>query len=131
MKPRSAKNKGVRFQNWVRDTILKYFPGLTGHVKCAVMGEKGADVQLSPEAAEIFPFAIECKNQEKWSVAKYWEQTTQEAERLGLNPLLFMTKNKHPKLAVVEAETFIEIIHRYAAYKHMIDELTGDLEDDV
>ena len=47
MKPRSAKNKGKRLQNKVRDLILEKFNKLeTDDVRSITMGDSGEDILL-------------------------------------------------------------------------------------
>ena len=71
MKTRSAKNKGKRLQNSVRDILLETFTQLEeDDIKSTTMGESGEDIQLSPAARKLIPYAIECKNQEKINI---WE----------------------------------------------------------
>ena len=66
MKSRSAKNKGKRLQNKVRDLILEKFNTLEDDdVRSTTMGDSGEDVLLSPAARKLFPFSIECKNKKK------------------------------------------------------------------
>ena len=69
MKTRSAKNKGKRLQNSVRDILLETFTQLEeDDIKSTTMGESGEDIQLSPAARKLIPYAIECKNQEKINI---------------------------------------------------------------
>ena len=59
MKSRSAKNKGKRLQNQVRDLILEKFQQLEeDDVRSTTMGDSGEDVLLSPFARRLFPFSI-------------------------------------------------------------------------
>ena len=75
MKTRSAKNKGKRLQNSVRDILLETFTQLEeDDVKSTTMGESGEDIQLSPAARKLIPFAFECKNQEKLNIWSALEQ---------------------------------------------------------
>ena len=107
MKPRSAKNKGVRLQNWCRDRVLEAFPALSkADVKCAVMGESGMDLHLSTIAQEVFPWAVEAKNTERVQLWRYWDQCVENAED-GLRPLLIIKSNNRAPVAVVDAEWFI------------------------
>jgi len=47
LKPQSAKAKGRKLQQWVRDQILQRFPTLsTDDVRSTSMGASGEDVQL-------------------------------------------------------------------------------------
>jgi len=55
MKPRSAKNKGKRLQNAVRDMILENFTQLEpDDVVSTLMGDSGTDIKLSPAARKLF-----------------------------------------------------------------------------
>ena len=75
MKTRSAKNKGKRLQNDVRDLILETFTELEpDDVRSTTMGDSGEDVLLSPAARKLFPFSVECKNQEKLNIWSSLEQ---------------------------------------------------------
>ncbi len=61
MKTRSAKNKGKRLQNSVRDILLETFTELEpDDIKSTTMGESGEDIQLSPAACKLIPYAFEC-----------------------------------------------------------------------
>ena len=63
MKPRSAKNKGRRLQNFVRDLLRKTFPKLEDDdIKSQTMGMPGEDIVLSPAAKRAIPYSFECKN---------------------------------------------------------------------
>ena len=99
MKTRSAKNKGKRLQNNVRDLLLETFTELEpDDIKSTTMGEIGEDIQLSPAARKLIPYAIECKNQEKiniWESLKQAESNSEkgkpaQSKHLG-QPLLFAT----------------------------------------
>jgi hypothetical protein len=70
------------------------------------MGASGEDIMLSPTAREKFPFAVECKNQERISIWKSYEQAKLNAE--FHEPLLIIKRNNHEPLAVVNARYFIE-----------------------
>ena len=113
MNIRSAKNKGKRLQNWVRDAILKLFPTLQkDDVKSTVMGDSGEDVQLSPAARLLFPFAIECKNREADSgIWKAWDQCIVHATKAGatINPVMIFKKNGKSPLAIIDAELFLSM----------------------
>ena len=62
MKSRSAKNKGKRLQNSVRDLLLETFNQLEpDDIRSAIMGESGEDIKLSPAARKIIPYSFECK----------------------------------------------------------------------
>jgi predicted ATPase with chaperone activity len=110
MKPRSAKNKGKRLQNEICEEILKAFPQLEpDDVKSAIMGESGTDIKLSPAARKLFPFSVECKNQEKLNVWSALEQA-QENTTMGTDPLLVFKRNRSTTFVAMELETFFNLL---------------------
>jgi len=66
IKTQSAKNKGRRLQQHLRDRIYYYFPWLTeGDVESRSMGASGTDLVLSPLARRTIPISFECKKTKK------------------------------------------------------------------
>jgi hypothetical protein len=107
MKTQSAKAKGRRLQQWVRDQVLESYPKLTeDDVRSTGMGQSGADLQLSAAAKEAFPFEVECKNQERLNLWQSFEQC--ESNAIEREPLLIVKKNCCAPLAVVDAEWLFE-----------------------
>lgn len=106
MKPQSAKAKGRKFQQWVRDQLISVLDISEKDCKSTSMGAGGADVQLSSAAHEKFPYAIECKAQQSISVWAAYKQAQTHGDG---EPLLFITRNHGPKLVVVDAEYFIKL----------------------
>ena len=79
MKTRSAKAKGRRLQNKIRDLLLEEFKELEpDDIRTAIMGETGEDIKLSPAARRKIPYSFECKNQEKINI---WESLNQAEEK--------------------------------------------------
>ena len=69
MKTQSAKAKGRKLQQWVRDLILETWNELEpDDVRSTSMGAGGEDLQLSPAARRKFGYSVECKNVEKLNV---------------------------------------------------------------
>ena len=59
---KTAKQKGRLGQQEIRDALLEAFPELEpDDVKSTVMGDTGADIQLSPAARKLIPISIEVK----------------------------------------------------------------------
>jgi hypothetical protein len=112
---RSRKNKGKRLQNKIRDLILESFPVLENDdVLSTTMGEAGIDVKLSPAARKLFPYSIECKNQERlgiWSAIEQAESNKKQDTELAL----FFTKNHSKIYVTIEAEHFFNIIDRISS----------------
>jgi hypothetical protein len=110
MKTRSAKNKGKRLQNNIRDILLETFKEQLepDDIKSTTMGESGEDIQLSPAARKLIPYAIECKNQEKLNIWESLKQAESNSEK-G-KPVLIFKRNRSKTYAVLEIQDFIDLI---------------------
>ena len=109
MKSRSAKNKGKRLQNNVRDLLLETFNQLEpDDIKSAIMGESGEDIKLSPAARKLIPYSFECKNQEALNI---WSSLEQAETNAGdHDPVLIFKRNRTKTYAVIDIKKFIELI---------------------
>lgn len=110
MKTRSAKSKGRRLQNQVKELLLEAFTELEpDDIRTAIMGETGEDIKLSPAARREIPFSFECKNQEKINI---WSSLEQAEENSGdSKPVLIFKRNRSKTYAVLEIDDFIDIIN--------------------
>ena len=110
MKTRSAKNKGKRLQNNVRDLILEKFTQLEpDDVRSTTMGDSGEDILLSPAARKLFPFSVECKNQEKLNI---WSSLEQAENNSGKHtPLLIFKRNRTKTYAVLELNELLKLLN--------------------
>jgi hypothetical protein len=109
MKTSSAKQKGRKLQQWVRDQFLAIFPDLEpDDVRSTSMGAGGEDVQLSPAARKLIPLVIECKNVEKLNVWAAYDQAKEHKEK-G-EPVVVMKKNHREPLVVIDAEYFFRML---------------------
>ena len=111
MKPRSAKNKGKRLQNKIRDLILEKFDSKLEQddVRSITMGDSGEDILLSPAARRVFPFSVECKNQEKLNI---WGALEQAEENSGNHvPLVIFKRNRTKTYAVLEFDKLLELLN--------------------
>ena len=110
MKAQSAKAKGRRLQQAVRDAILDSFPTLeSDDVRSTSMGAGGEDVQLSPAARKLFPYSVECKSLAKIAVFNYYEQATGHGAH---EPLVVIKQDRAKPLAVVDLEHFMKLVRR-------------------
>ena len=110
MKPRSAKNKGKRLQNKVRDIILEKFDKLEpDDVRSITMGDSGEDILLSPAARRLFPFSVECKNQEKLNIWGALEQAEINSDKHA--PLVVFKRNRSKTYAVLEFDKLLELLN--------------------
>ena len=110
MRTSSAKAKGRRLQDWMRKHLVDKL-GLapdTDMVRTAVMGESGADVQLMGDLKMRFPYAIECKNQEKLK-GIYDVLAQAESHSTYLQPLAVLKMNRKNPIVVLDAEHFLEV----------------------
>ena len=110
MKTRSAKAKGRRLQNKIRDLLLEEFKELEpDDIRTAIMGETGEDIKLSPAARRKITYSFECKNQEKLSI---WSSLEQAAENSGdYPPVLIFKRNRSKTYVTIELEEFIKLIN--------------------
>ena len=110
MKTRSAKNKGKRLQNDVRDLILETFKELEpDDVRSTTMGDSGEDVLLSPAARKLFPFSVECKNQEKLNI---WSSLEQAEDNAGPHiPLLVFKRNRSKTYVAMNIDYLMDLLN--------------------
>ena len=110
MNTRSRKNKGKRLQNKVRDLLLEQFKDVLEQddVRSTTMGESGEDIQLSPAARKLIPYAIECKNQESLSIWKSLEQAENNSN--GYEPLLIFKRNRSKTYVTMDIKEFLRLL---------------------
>lgn len=109
MRPQSAKAKGRRLQQQIRDLILELYPDLTSDdVRSTGMGQQGEDIQLSPKAREYIPFQIECKNKKEVAVINWLEQ--QASEHGDHIPIVIAKQNYSDPVVVIDAVTFFKLL---------------------
>ena len=108
----SAKAKGRRLQQLVAEKISK----LTGIpfgkdelIESREMGQSGVDIKLIGEAREKFPYSVECKAQETWSVHSWIEQAKTNVMP-GTEWLLVCKKSGKQPVAVIDLETFFRLL---------------------
>lgn len=106
MKVQSAKGKGRRLQQWVRDQLIEQLEIHPEDIESRSMGAGGEDLIMARAAREKFPFSIECKNVEKLNVWEAYEQA--KANSGQYEPIVVMKKNHKKPLVVIDAEFFIK-----------------------
>jgi len=116
MKTSSKKAKGRRLQNKIAERISKLLNLPWGYDEVIApreMGQSGTDIRLVGEAKEKFPFAIECKNQERWDLREWIQQAKANTSDDLPNWLLFIAKNRMKEpLVVMESETFFKLFEQ-------------------
>lgn len=110
--PQSAKAKGRRLQQWVRDKLYSTFPKLEdGDIRSTSMGAGGEDLLLSPAARRCFPYSVECKSNKAFAVYKIMDQATENCPK-GAEPLAILKADRQKPLAVIDAEYFFKLVSR-------------------
>ena len=107
MKTSSAKAKGRNLQKWVVSKLVDHLQLNPDDLESRPMGSSGEDVIMGVQSRELFPYSVECKNQEKVNVWAAYEQS--EANCGKHEPLVVIKKNHKKPLVVVDAEYFIEL----------------------
>ena len=108
MKPQSAKAKGRKLQQWVRDLILKRYKSLTSDdVRSTSMGAGGEDVLLSTAARKLLPLSFECKNRASYAFYKDYDQAVVNAPK-GAEPVLVAKANHRKPVVIIDAEYFMK-----------------------
>ena len=107
MKTSSAKQKGRKLQQWMRDILIQKLGVHPEDIESRSMGSQGEDLIMARAAREKFPLSIECKNQESVNVWKSYEQA---AENSGeYEPIVVIKRNQSKPLVVIDAEYFVSI----------------------
>ena len=111
MKTHSAKAKGRRLQQEVRDRLLEVSKLHPDDIRSTPMGSSGEDVMLSPAARKVFPWSIECKNVEKLSIWSAIEQARANAK--DYTPVVVFTKNHETTQVAIPFDFFIKLYENY------------------
>ncbi len=125
MRPQSAKAKGRRLQQWVRDKLLEYCPSLRpDDIRSTSMGAGGEDVQLSTAARLVYPYSIECKNTQTLNIWKALSQAEENATPIEYTdgrcemtivpsvPLVVFKRNHSKVYVALEFEEFLKLTRR-------------------
>ena len=120
MKTSSAKAKGRRLQQWVRNLLIEELEIHPEDIESRSMGAGGEDLIMARAAREKFPYSIECKNQESLNIWKAYEQA--ESNSGEYEPVVFIKRNKQKPLVVIDAEYFVNL-HSRVAKEIDIDQL--------
>lgn len=119
MKPSSAKAKGRKFQQWVRDAMLSAAPWLKpDDVQSRSMGASGEDLMLSPFARDTFPVSSEAKCQESLNI---WAALAQAEERAGAYvPVVFFKRNHSQEYAALPAVALLNLYAELSLLKNEV-----------
>ena len=107
MKTSSAKAKGRRLQQWMRDLLIEKLEVHPEDIESRSMGAGCEDLIMARAAREKFPYSIECKNQESINIWKSYEQAKENAG--NYEPIVVLKRNKTKPLILVDADYFVRL----------------------
>ena len=113
----ARKAKGRKLQQWACQKISNltgYEWGSSGDdkpIESRPMGQKGVDVRMESQVQKVFPFSIECKWQESWSIPA-WINQAKENQKDGTDWLLICRRSRDKEIVVMDAEAFFSILQR-------------------
>jgi len=107
MKTSSAKQKGRKLQQWVRDKLIEELGVHPEDIESRSMGAGGEDLIMARAARKKFPYSIECKNQEAVNVWKSYEQAKENSG--DYEPIVVLKRNNTKPLVLVDADYFVRL----------------------
>ena len=107
MRPSSAKAKGRKLQQWFTNKLVELLGLDPEDLESRPMGSQGEDIIMGKQSRTIFPYSIECKNQEAVNVWKAYEQAESNCGKY--EPLVVIKRNRSKPLVLVEAQYFINL----------------------
>lgn len=107
---KQGKQKGRLGQQEIRDALLKAFPELEpDDIKSTVMGDTGADIQLSPAARKLIPLSIEVKRR-KSALKTVYAWMKQADNHTDNPPVVFYRSDRQKWLVVSELDHYIKLL---------------------
>ena len=107
MKTQSAKAKGRRLQQWMRDLLIEKLEVHPEDIESRSMGAGGEALIMARAARKKFPYSIECKNQEKVNI---WDSYEQAQENSGdYEPIVVLKRNNTKPLVLIDADYFVRL----------------------
>lgn len=105
---RSAKQKGRDYQKEIATRIREEYGLGERDVVSTPASVSGVDIILSEKAKECFPFAVECKRQEKASI---WQWIAQSEKNAGKEiPITVFRRNHGNSYVLVSWENFLKVL---------------------
>ena len=105
----SAKAKGRRLQQWVRDFLRENLSGVEDDdITSTPGGVNGPDIGLSPLARRAFPWTVECKARARVGLYDALEQA--ESNLIdNTRPVAIYKQDRKEPIAVLYAKDFLEL----------------------
>ena len=111
----SAKAKGRDLQHWTCMKIAEltgYEWGSSGEdkpIESRPMGQHGCDVRMESQVRKAFPFSVECKRQESWSVMSWIEQAKKN-QMVDTDWLLVIKRSNKAPVIIMDAARFFVLL---------------------
>lgn len=110
IKVSSAKAKGRRLQQWVRNYLQQHLKGVEeDDVTSTPGGVNGPDIGLSPLARKLFPWTVECKSRSSFSIYSALEQAEKNLIK-DTKPIAVLKGDRKKPMALLYAEDLLEIL---------------------
>ena len=135
MKTSSAKAKGRKLQQYVRDrlrSIGQSFGLVDDDIESRGMGQNGSDIILTPAARDVFTPAphVECKNQEALNVsATFYAQDERYPDQVIW--LVHKRNHKEPLITMRLTDFLCVYLVRSMIAVHNIGKTTNSSEDNT
>lgn len=132
MNIRSAKAKGRRLAQQVKDSFLKFYSNISENdINVTPASVPGADIHLSDNALSELPVIIECKNQEKlqiWDAYAQAETHSLKSKR-SLFPLLCFKRNRSDVMICMKLDHLLGLLQYAKAKGIMLQKMQKDNAD--
>ena len=102
-----SESKGRKLQQWFANLLVETLGVDEEDIESRPMGSQGEDIIMGKQTRQVFPYSVECKNQEAVNVWKAYEQATENCK--GYEPLVVIKRNRTKPLVLVDAEYFVEL----------------------
>jgi len=109
IKTQSAKGKGRKLQQAVRDKLLSLSDTFReGDIESTGMGQSGEDLVLSPHARDLLPISVECKSHAKFAVYSVIDQCKRNCPD-GCEPVVVLKANYKKPVVVIDLDYYINL----------------------
>ena len=103
----SAKAKGRKLQQWMRDLLIEKLDVHPEDIESRSMGAGGEDLIMARSARKKFPYSIECKNQEKVNIWDAYKQAEENSK--NYEPIVVLKRNNTKPLVLIDADYFVNL----------------------
>ena len=105
----SAKAKGRKLQQWVRNYLQQHLKGVEDDdITSTPGGVNGPDIGLSPLARRLFPWTVECKARSSFAIYAALEQAETNCD--GRTPVVVFKRNRSKTYVAIEFTEWLKTI---------------------